>query len=122
MSKNVELQLPLNHRDGELTDPAPDSVGDLVLQEREQETAPPPLYKVIMLDDDYTPMDFVIEVLEQFFNLSTDKAAQIMMKVHTQGRAVCGAFTKDVAETKVAQVVRHAQECEHPLMCEIEAE
>lgn len=122
MSKTVELQLPLNHGGDDLIDPAPDSVGDLVLQERKQETAPPPLYKVIMLDDDYTPMDFVIEVLEQFFNLSAEKATQLMMQVHTQGRAVCGTFTKDVAETKVAQVVRHAQECEHPLMCEIESE
>ncbi len=122
MSKTTELQLTLNHRGDELDKPEPDSVGDLVVQERQQKAVPPPMYKVIMLDDDFTPMDFVVEVLEQFFSMSTERATQIMMTVHTQGKAVCGTFTRDVAETKVAQVVSYAQESQHPLMCEIEAD
>jgi ATP-dependent Clp protease adaptor protein ClpS len=122
MSKTAELQLTLNHGDVENNDPNPDSVGDLMVQERQQETAPPPLYKVIMLDDDFTPMDFVVEVLEKFFNMSNDQATHVMMTVHTQGKAVCGLFTKDVAETKVAQVMRYAQESQHPLMCELEVD
>jgi len=122
MSKTAELLLTLNHRERDHGDSEPESIGDLVLHESEQEAVPPPLYKVIMLDDDYTPMDFVVEVLEHFFNLSTEKATDVMMKVHTQGRAVCGTYTKDVAETKVAQVVGHARKSDHPLMCEIEVE
>lgn len=80
----------------------------------------PSRYQVVMLNDDYTPMHFVVEVLTVFFNMSEEKATQVMLAVHTQGKAVCGVFTKDVAETKVAQVNQYAAECDHPLLCEIQ--
>lgn len=81
----------------------------------------PSLYKVLMLNDDYTPMEFVVEVLEQFFAMSREKATSVMLTVHTRGKAVCGVYTRDIAETKAAQVNRYAKENEHPLLCEIEA-
>lgn len=80
----------------------------------------PSRYQVVMLNDDYTPMHFVVEVLTVFFNMSEEKATQVMLAVHTQGKAVCGVFTRDVAETKVAQVNQYAAECDHPLLCEIQ--
>lgn len=78
------------------------------------------MYRVIMLNDDYTPMDFVVEVLMKFFNMSEEKATQVMLTVHMQGKAVCGVYTRDIAETKMAQVNQYASDCEHPLLCEIE--
>lgn len=81
----------------------------------------PPMYKVIMLNDDFTPMEFVVEVLEWFFGMNTEKATQIMLQVHTEGRAICGVFTKDIAETKATQVNEYARENQHPLLCQIEA-
>jgi ATP-dependent Clp protease adaptor protein ClpS len=80
----------------------------------------PSLYQVIMMNDDYTPMDFVVEVLIRFFGMNEEKATQTMLVVHTQGRAVCGIYTRDIAETKVAQVNQFSAECEHPLLCEIQ--
>lgn len=74
-----------------------------------------------MLNDDYTPMDFVVETLEMFFAMSREKATKIMIQVHTQGKAVCGVYTRDIAETKAAQVNQYARDNEHPLLCEIEA-
>ena len=74
-----------------------------------------------MLNDDYTPMEFVVHVLQIYFDIGLEKATQVMLTVHTQGRAVCGIYTRDIAETKAAQVVRFARENEHPLLCEIEA-
>jgi len=79
----------------------------------------PSLYQVIMLNDDYTPMDFVIEVLLTYFSMNEEKATQIMLTVHTQGQAVCGVFTRDIAETKMALVNQYSAECDHPLLCEI---
>jgi ATP-dependent Clp protease adaptor protein ClpS len=81
----------------------------------------PPLFKVVLLNDDYTPMEFVIEILESFFGMGREKATQVMLAVHTQGRATCGIFPKDIAETKSAQVNQCAQENQHPLISEIEA-
>jgi ATP-dependent Clp protease adaptor protein ClpS len=81
----------------------------------------PNMYKVILLNDDYTPMEFVIEVLQVFFTMNREKATQIMLAVHTAGRATCGIFTMDVAETKSAQINAYAQECQHPLISIIEA-
>ncbi len=81
----------------------------------------PPMYKVVLMNDDYTPMEFVVEVLERFFSMSREKATQIMLHVHTRGKGVCGIYTRDVAETKVAQVNEYARTHQHPLLCAMEA-
>jgi len=82
----------------------------------------PPLYKVVLINDDYTPMDFVVEVLCSFFSMNVENATQIMLKVHTEGKGVCGVFGKDVAESKAAQVNEYARECEQPLLCSVEVD
>lgn len=82
----------------------------------------PPLYKVVLVNDDYTPMDFVVDVLRSFFGMNVEKATQIMLKVHTEGKGVCGVYSKDVAETKAAQVNDYSRECEQPLMCSVEVD
>ena len=82
--------------------------------------ARPPLYSVLLLNDDYTPMDFVVDVLVRFFGLNIEKATQVMLHVHTRGRGVCGVFTREVAETKVAQVNEYARLNQHPLLCTME--
>ncbi len=87
---------------------------------QEEPTPPPSMYQVVILNDDYTPMDFVILVLESFFSLGRDAATRIMLEVHTQGKAGVGRYTRDVAETKVIQVVEFSQRHEHPLMCRVE--
>ncbi len=81
----------------------------------------PPMYKVMLLNDDYTPMDFVVEILETFFSMSREQATKVMLTVHIHGKAVCGIYTRDIAETKAAQVNQYARENQHPLLCEIEA-
>ena len=81
---------------------------------------PPPMFKVMLLNDDYTPMEFVVEILEYFFSMGREKATQVMLAVHTQGKGVCGIFTRDIAETKAAQVNEYARENQHPLLAEIE--
>lgn len=80
----------------------------------------PPLHKVIMLNDDFTPMEFVIHVLELFFNMDAEKATQIMLTVHTKGAAVCGLYPKDIAETKAEYVMEYAKENQHPLLCQVD--
>jgi|TARA_R110000868_G_scaffold20487_5_gene86716 ATP-dependent Clp protease adaptor protein ClpS len=85
-----------------------------------RKAAPPPMYKVLLNNDDYTPMDFVIEVLMRFFNMDAEKANQTMLTVHYRGRAVCGIYTAEIAETKVMQVMRYAKQHQHPLMCTME--
>lgn len=85
----------------------------------EPELQPPSMFQVLLLNDDYTPMDFVVEVLEDFFAMSREKATQIMLRIHTSGQALCGIYTRDVAETKALQVSQYARECEHPLQCEV---
>ena len=82
----------------------------------------PPVYRVVIFNDDYTPMEFVVYVLQTFFGIDRDKATQIMLAIHTHGKGVCGIFTKEVAETKSAQVNNFARENEHPLISEIEPE
>jgi len=84
------------------------------------EVARPPLYSVLLLNDDYTPMDFVVEVLMRFFSFNAEKATQIMLHVHTRGRGVCGVFTREVAESKVAQVNEYSRLNQHPLLCTME--
>jgi ATP-dependent Clp protease adaptor protein ClpS len=85
-------------------------------------TKKPSLYKVLMLNDDYTPMEFVVHVLERFFNKGREDAEVIMMQVHRQGVGICGVYTYEVAETKVAQVIAFAQRHQHPLQCTLEKE
>ncbi len=80
----------------------------------------PRMYKVLLLNDDYTPMEFVVRVLEQFFNLNREKATQVMLHVHTRGKGVCGVYTYEIAETKVSQVNEFSREHQHPLMCTLE--
>ena len=94
--------------------------GDLAVQDAKPELKKPPLYKVILLNDDYTPMEFVIEVLEVYFRMSREQATQVMLTVHTKGKGVCGIYTRDIAETKAIEVNEYARECQHPLLCEIE--
>ena len=97
-----------------------DNEGDLLLEEVKPKRKKPPMYTVIMLNDDYTPMEFVVEVLERFFAKDRTAATQIMLTIHTKGKAVCGIYTKDVAETKAYTVNQYARQSEHPLLCEIE--
>ena len=80
----------------------------------------PPMFKVLLLNDDYTPMEFVVACIENFFNKSREQATQIMLQVHTEGMGVCGIYPQDIAETKRNQVLQHAQEAQHPLQCVIE--
>ncbi len=95
--------------------------GITVLAERvKPELKKPPLYKVVLLNDDYTPMEFVVQVLETFFQMNREKATQIMLAVHTVGKATCGIYTRDIAETKSEQVNEFAQQNHHPLVSDVE--
>ncbi|WP_009870572.1 ATP-dependent Clp protease adapter ClpS [Paramagnetospirillum magnetotacticum] len=85
-------------------------------------TKKPSMYKVLMLNDDYTPMEFVVHVLERFFNKSREDATRVMLNVHTRGVGICGVYTYEVAETKVTQVMDLARQNQHPLQCTIEKE
>jgi ATP-dependent Clp protease adaptor protein ClpS len=87
-----------------------------VLDKEDVQVKPPSMYKVVLNNDDYTPMDFVIDVLQTFFSMDLEKASQLMLAVHYEGKAICGTFTAEVAETKVAQVMMYARENEHPLL------
>lgn len=86
----------------------------------EQKTAPPPMYKVLLLNDDFTPMDFVVEVLQCFFYMNREKATRVMLQIHTQGQGMCGVYTKDIAESKVELVNDFARAHQHPLQCTME--
>ena len=92
----------------------------LMVETSRPEVAPPPLYQVLLLNDDYTPMDFVVTVLQQFFAMDLEKATQVMLHVHTRGRGVCGVYTREVAESKVAQVNEFSRMNQHPLLCTME--
>ena len=92
----------------------------LALEEVRPEIKLPPMYRVILLNDDYTPMDFVIEILTVFFGMSNDRATQVMLHVHTRGKGVCGVFTFEIAETKVVQVNEYSHQSDHPLKCTME--
>ena len=92
----------------------------LALEEARPEIKRPPMYRVILLNDDYTPMDFVIEILQTFFGMSHDRATQVMLHVHTKGKGVCGVFTFEIAETKVVLVNDYSRRSEHPLKCTME--
>ncbi len=90
---------------------------DVMLEER---VLPPPFYQVVLLNDDFTPMDFVIEILSEVFGKNLDVATQIMLKIHTEGRGVCGIFAYDIANTKMDEVLKRAQAAEYPLQCVLE--
>lgn len=94
---------------------------EAVVETAKPQLKPPPMYKVFLLNDDYTPMDFVVHVLERFFTLGRERAVQVMLEVHNSGKGMCGLYTKDVAETKVMQVNNYAKRNEHPLLCGMEA-
>ncbi len=102
-----------NHDDDDMTG---------VVIETKPRTKKPFLYKVLMLNDDYTPMEFVVHVLEQFFSKPREEATRIMLHVHRRGVGLCGVFTYEVAETKVTQVVDYARKHQHPLQCTLERE
>lgn len=94
--------------------------GEKQIEAVKNKTQPPPMYKVLLNNDDYTPMDFVVEVLVRFFNIDVEKANQIMLTIHYRGQAVCGIYTAEIAETKVMQVNQYARKHQHPLMCSME--
>lgn len=95
--------------------------GTTILERLPQKTEPPRLYQVLLLNDDFTPMEFVVMVLQEYFRHDLDTATQIMLKIHHEGRGVCGVFTKDVAATKVELVLAAARRAGHPLQCIMEA-
>ncbi len=92
----------------------------LLVEKTRPKLQKPPMYKVVLLNDDYTPMEFVVHILETIFGHDREKATQIMLHVHTRGKGVCGTYTRDVAETKVVQVNNYARENDHPLLCDME--
>ena len=92
----------------------------LVVEEAKPRLKRPPLYQVILLNDDYTPMEFVVDVLERIFKLDRTTATRVMLEVHTRGKGVCGVFTYEIAETKVAQTTSYARQHQHPLLCTME--
>ncbi|MEA3641928.1 MAG: ATP-dependent Clp protease adapter ClpS [Lamprobacter sp.] len=109
-SAQIRLSSQEDHDDG----------AGLSVEEAKPALKRPPLYKVLLVNDDYTPMEFVVHVLETFFSMSPEKATQVMLHVHTRGVGVCGVFTRDIAETKVSQVNDFSRQNHHPLLCTME--
>lgn len=93
---------------------------DIAVQEAKPKLKRPPLYRVVLINDDYTPMEFVVEVLETVFGMERSKATRVMLEVHTKGKGICGIYNFEIAETKVAQVTSIAQQQQHPLLCTME--
>ena len=103
----------------------PDKVGieadhEIAVEEARPRLKKPSLYRVVLLNDDYTPMEFVVQVLEKIFSMDHSAATRVMLEVHTQGKGICGVYTFEIAETKVAQVTGLAQQHQHPLLCTME--
>ncbi len=94
--------------------------GDLAVKEAKPKLKRPPLFKVILLNDDFTPMEFVVDILKRFFNMTDEKATQIMLHVHTRGVGVCGVYGRDIADTKVQIVNNYSRLHQHPLLCQME--
>jgi ATP-dependent Clp protease adaptor protein ClpS len=92
----------------------------LLVEEAKPRLKRPPLFQVVLLNDDFTPMEFVVDVLERIFSLDRVTATRVMLEVHTRGKGVCGVFTQEIAETKVAQVMTYARQHQHPLLCTME--
>jgi ATP-dependent Clp protease adaptor protein ClpS len=99
------------------TRPPEDDGGSVVAEKKLQRTKPPQMYQVVMLNDDYTPMEFVVVVIQEFFNKDRETATQIMLKIHLDGKGICGVYPKDIAATKVQQVQEAARQAGHPLQC-----
>jgi len=93
---------------------------DTILEAQRSKLKPPPMFKVMLLNDDYTPMEFVVVVLQKFFGMSRERATQVMLKVHREGIGVCGVYPRDVASTKVQQVAAYSRKHQHPLQCVME--
>lgn len=94
--------------------------GNLLLETAKPKLKPPRRYQVVLMNDDFTPMDFVVEVLQEFFGMDLEKANSVMMQVHRNGKGICGVYSREVAEMKVSQVNRYSRENGHPLMCQLE--
>ena len=92
----------------------------LAVEEARPRLKKPPLYQVVLLNDDYTPMEFVVQVLQKIFSMDRSSATRVMLEVHTKGKGICGVYTFEIAETKVAQVTGLAQQHQHPLLCTME--
>ncbi len=92
----------------------------IAVEQAKPKLGKPPMFQVVLLNDDYTPMDFVVDVLRSFFSMEQERAVQVMLHVHTRGKGVCGVFSREVAETKVTQVNEYSRTHQHPLMCTME--
>ena len=92
----------------------------LVRKEQKEAVKPPPMFQVCLLNDDYTPMEFVVAIIQEYFNKDRETATQIMLKVHRDGKGMCGVYPKDIASTKVELVLTHARKAGHPLQCVME--
>ena len=93
---------------------------DLAVEEARPKVKQPPLYRVVLINDDFTPMEFVVEILESIFGMERTRATQVMLEVHTKGKGICGVYNFEIAETKVAQVMGVAKQHQHPLLCTME--
>ena len=93
---------------------------EVAVEEAQPKLKPPPRYRVVLLNDDYTPMEFVVDILESVFTMERTQATQVMLEVHTKGKGICGVYNFEIAETKVAQVMGIAQQHQHPLLCTME--
>lgn len=109
-SDNMSENDDIKHREGI----------DIAVEEARPKVKQPPLYRVVLINDDYTPMEFVVDILESVFGMERTRATQVMLEVHTKGKGVCGVFNFEIAETKVAQVMSIAQQHQHPLLCTME--
>jgi len=97
-----------------------DDAFDIAVEESRPEIKEPPLYRVVLINDDYTPMEFVVGILESVFGMERTRATQVMLEVHTKGKGICGVYNYEIAETKVAQVMSIAKQHQHPLLCTME--
>jgi ATP-dependent Clp protease adaptor protein ClpS len=113
----MATQIPKNNPPAPGVVPHQDDGVSVVLERRTQKVGPPKMYQVVMLNDDYTPMEFVVVTIQEFFGKDLETATQIMLKIHLDGRGVCGVYTRDIAATKVDQVLEAAYKAGHPLKC-----
>lgn len=120
--ESMQQSLRIVNQDKDPFDDDNDHDSGLMVQEARPKVAEPKRYKVILVNDDFTPMEFVVHILTVYFNLNEEKATRVMLAVHTKGKGICGVFSKDVAETKVVQVNEFARENQHPLLCTMEEE